>query len=132
MKNFYDSMIINRISSSNDLNSHTSKGRNVLFQDIEHLAPIEFFDTITNELMKTPYILPSGKNIDQVTLNKYLATKDDPSQATDPFTRLPFTELSKPLLNTELKTRIDLFYLTNGQSEIDRRNELRRRLLNLP
>lgn len=82
--------------------------------------------------MKNPYTLPSGKNIDETCLNKLLNTQNDCSLGSDPFTRVPFTEQSKPILNIQLKQRIDLFHATNGQSEIDRRNELRRRLFNLP
>ncbi|KAI2810711.1 RING finger protein 37 [Blomia tropicalis] len=99
---------------------------------IEHLAPVDFTDAITNELMKIPYKLPSGKNIDLTTLDKYISTFNNTNEATDPFTRLPFTNQYKPILNFELKERIDLFWSTNGQSEIDRRDQLRRRILNLP
>lgn len=80
-----------------------------LSHQIEHLAPPEFFDAITHELMKNPFLLPSGKNIDKTCLNKMLETQSDCSPPCDPFTRLPFTDQSKPVLNCELKSRIDEF-----------------------
>ena len=135
MRTFCDSLSDNRINITPNLDHlprEKTQHAHDLHQQIEHLAPAEFFDSITNELMKTPFLLPSGKNIDKITLNKYLATKNDYSPPSDPFTRVPFTDQHKPILNAELKSRIDLFYSTSGQSEIDRRNELRRRLLNLP
>lgn len=101
-------------------------------QQIEHLAPLEFFDAITNDLMKNPYTLPSGKHIDETCLYKLQVSQNDRSASCDPFTRLPWTEQNKPVLNIKLKQRIDQFHATNGQSEIDLRNEFRRKLFNLP
>jgi len=132
---FYELLNANKIENQPPPPCDLSQGRMTsrnLSQQIEHLAPPEFIDALTSDLMKMPYLLPCGKNIDQTTLNKYLATTDESNQISDPFTRIPFTEEHKPTLNVELKSRIDLFYSTNGQSEIDRRNELRRKLLNLP
>lgn len=116
-------------------NCQTREQAEVLVQDlsqqIEHLAPPEFFDCITNELMKNPYTLASGKHIDEACLHKLQVNQNDCSAGCDPFTRLPWTEQNKPVLNIKLKQRIDQFHATNGQSEVDLRNELRRRLFNL-
>ena len=140
MRHFYTStlnstttnerMLAGSSSTATTMPTNSQKRGLDLSEQLEHLAPIEFFDAITHELMRTPFTLPSGKNVDKSTLDHCLASQSDPSSgATDPFTRLPFTEERKPTLNTELKAQIDNFFATNGQSEIDRRNALRRRLL---
>lgn len=97
--------------------------------ELEQLAPLEFIDSITNEMMLTPYLLPSNKNIDRTTLERYLDGKIL-EKSKDPFTNIPFSNTHQPRINHELKSRIDLFISTNGQSEIERRQNLRNRLLN--
>lgn len=92
---------------------------------IEHLAPLEFFDSITHEFMKRPFLLPSGKNVDEQTIDK-LENKN-----LDPFTQIQFTEDYKPKYNIELKQRIDLFLSSKGQSEIDAQNKLKKKLFNI-
>lgn len=97
--------------------------------ELEQLAPIEFMDSITNEMMRTPYLLPSNKNVDKTTLERYLDGKTI-EESKDPFTNVTFSDAYKPRINHELKSRIELFINTNGQSEIERRQQLRDRLLN--
>ncbi|XP_070657299.1 RING finger protein 37 isoform X2 [Bos indicus] len=77
--------------------------------------PEEFLDPITLEIMPFPMLLPSGKVIDQSTLEKC-----NRSEATwgrvpsDPFTGVAFTPHSQPLPHPSLKARIDHFLLQHS------------------
>ncbi|XP_004840755.1 RING finger protein 37 [Heterocephalus glaber] len=78
-------------------------------------VPEEFLDPITLEIMPCPMLLPSGKVIDQSTLEKC-----NRSEATwgrvpsDPFTGIAFTPHSQPLPHPTLKARIDHFLLQHS------------------
>ncbi|KAM6163217.1 RING finger protein 37 isoform 2-T2 [Rhynchocyon petersi] len=78
-------------------------------------VPEEFLDPITQEIMPCPMLLPSGKVIDQSTLEKC-----NRSEATwgrvpsDPFTGVAFTPQSQPLPHPSLKARIDHFLLQHS------------------
>ncbi|XP_061065030.1 RING finger protein 37 isoform X5 [Eubalaena glacialis] len=78
-------------------------------------VPEEFLDPITLEIMPYPMLLPSGKVIDQSTLEKC-----NRSEATwgrvpsDPFTGVAFTPHSQPLPHPSLKARIDHFLLQHS------------------
>nr|XP_045012207.1 RING finger protein 37 isoform X2 [Jaculus jaculus] len=80
-------------------------------------VPEEFLDPITLEIMPCPMLLPSGKVIDQTTLEKC-----NQSEATwgrvpsDPFTGVAFTPQSQPLPHPSLKARIDRFLLQHSVS----------------
>ncbi|XP_066144874.1 RING finger protein 37 [Euwallacea fornicatus] len=77
--------------------------------------PDEFKDDLTYELMTIPYTLPSGKTIDQSTLEKHVESeKSFGRKPGDPFTGFKFTETLKPVLNVALKSRIDMFLLKNS------------------
>ncbi|KAM6441578.1 RING finger protein 37-like isoform 2-T5 [Liasis olivaceus] len=82
-----------------------------VLQDI----PEEFLDPITLEIMTLPMLLPSGKVIDQGTLEKC-----NRSEATwgrvpsDPFTGVAFSQHSQPLPHPSLKARIDHFLLQHN------------------
>ncbi|XP_034261019.1 RING finger protein 37 isoform X1 [Pantherophis guttatus] len=82
-----------------------------VLQDI----PEEFLDPITLEIMTLPMLLPSGKVIDQGTLEKC-----NRSEATwgrvpsDPFTGVAFSPHSQPLPHPSLKARIDHFLLQHN------------------
>ncbi|KAK9398584.1 RING finger protein 37 [Crotalus adamanteus] len=82
-----------------------------VLQDI----PEEFLDPITLEVMTLPMLLPSGKVIDQGTLEKC-----NRSEATwgrvpsDPFTGVAFGPHSQPLPHPSLKARIDHFLLQHN------------------
>ncbi|XP_054398066.1 RING finger protein 37 isoform X2 [Pongo abelii] len=82
-----------------------------IIQDV----PEEFLDPITLEIMPCPMLLPSGKVIDQSTLEKC-----NRSEATwgrvpsDPFTGVAFTPHSQPLPHPSLKARIDHFLLQHS------------------
>ncbi|XP_044753201.1 RING finger protein 37 [Coccinella septempunctata] len=77
--------------------------------------PEDFKDNLTYELMSVPMTLPSGKTIDQSTLDKHISSeKQFGRKPGDPFTGLKFTATSKPILNVALKCRIDMFLLKNS------------------
>lgn len=82
--------------------------------------PIDFVDEITCEIMSIPMTLPSGKSVDQTTLDKHQHNEALLGRSpSDPFTGIPFTTESKPVLNQALKNRIDDFLLKNkNQAEV--------------
>lgn len=97
--------------------------------DLEKIAPLEFMDALTDEIMNDPYELPSGKNIDKTSLDKYIESLNDPKDACDPFTRIPFDSNNYPKLNQNLKQRIKQFRDTNGESELEFERQRRIKLL---
>ena len=73
-------------------------------------VPEEFIDSITNEIMIDPILLPSGHSIDKTTLDKYLSEESKWLRApSDPFTQLLFTSERQPKPNSILRQRIDTF-----------------------
>lgn len=98
-----------------------SEGQQAPSSPLQELAeviqevPEEFLDPITLEIMPYPMLLPSGKVIDQSTLEKC-----NRSEATwgrvpsDPFTGIAFTPHSQPLAHPALKARIDHFLLQHS------------------
>ncbi|XP_039614986.1 RING finger protein 37 isoform X1 [Polypterus senegalus] len=77
--------------------------------------PEEFLDPITQELMTLPILLPSGKAVDQSTLEEYNKREAAWGRSpNDPFTAVPFSKDSRPLPHPCLKSRIDLFLLQKG------------------
>jgi hypothetical protein len=81
--------------------------------------PSEFIDELTHECMRMPMRLPSKKYIDKSTLDKYLSEEGSKKEAAkDPFTRLPFTSVYKPVIDETLKSRIDRFYFDNRGRQI--------------
>lgn len=78
-------------------------------------VPESFLDAITWELMTQPITLPSGKVIDQTTLEKHEQNEAVWGRPlSDPFTGIPFNEHRKPVMATALKMRIDKFLLENS------------------
>uniref|UniRef100_A0A8D0HR25 U-box domain containing 5 n=1 Tax=Sphenodon punctatus TaxID=8508 RepID=A0A8D0HR25_SPHPU len=83
--------------------------------DVIRDIPEEFLDPITLEIMPFPMLLPSGKVIDQSTLEKC-----NRSEATwgrvpsDPFTGVAFSQHSQALPHPSLKARIDHFLLQHS------------------
>lgn len=91
----------------------------------ETTIPQEFLDSLTQELMVMPMILPSGMVVDNSTLDEY--EKQEAAwgrMPNDPFTGVPFTKDSKPLPNPLLKSRIDSLLLQTGQTGIRSRNSI--------
>lgn len=80
-------------------------------------VPEEFLDPITLEIMPCPMLLPSGKVIDQSTLEKCNLSEATWGRVpSDPFTGLAFTPQSHPLPHPSLKARIDRFLLQHSIS----------------
>ncbi|PSN55467.1 RING finger protein 37 [Blattella germanica] len=80
--------------------------------------PEEFLDSITHHLMALPMILPSGKIVDQSTLEKHKVYEANWGRVPcDPFTGKIFTEFCKPVLATGLKARIDKFLVENSSKQ---------------
>ncbi|XP_012866397.1 PREDICTED: RING finger protein 37 isoform X1 [Dipodomys ordii] len=78
-------------------------------------VPEEFLDPITLEIMTCPMLLPSGKVIDQSTLEKCNRSEAAWGRVpSDPFTGVAFTPHSQPLPHTSLKARIDHFLLQHS------------------
>lgn len=77
--------------------------------------PEDFLDPITCDIMTIPLLLPSGHNIDTVTLEKHVAAERSWGRLpSDPFTGKLFSTTCKPVPNSALKVRIDKFLLTGG------------------
>ncbi|XP_061586027.1 RING finger protein 37 [Cololabis saira] len=82
--------------------------------------PEDFLDPLTQEVMMLPMLLPGGVSVDTTTLDEY--QKREASwgrQPNDPFTGVPFTSVSYPLPNPQLKGRIDHFLLQTGITRRD-------------
>lgn len=99
----------NHLSYNNSDNAQHSLSElaNIL-QDV----PEEFLDPITLEIMTFPMILPSGKVVDQSTLDKCNQSEASWGRMpSDPFTGVPYTSQSQSLPHPSLKARIDYFLL---------------------
>ncbi|KAJ7327257.1 hypothetical protein JRQ81_017016 [Phrynocephalus forsythii] len=78
-------------------------------------VPEEFLDPITLEVMTIPVLLPSGKVIDQETLEKCNRSEASWGRVpSDPFTGVAFSQHSQPLPHPSLKARIDHFLLQHS------------------
>ncbi|NXN82411.1 RNF37 protein, partial [Bombycilla garrulus] len=78
-------------------------------------VPEEFLDPITLEIMTLPMLLPSGKVIDQSTLEKCNRSEASWGRVpSDPFTGVAFSQHSQPLPHPTLKARIDHFLLQHS------------------
>ncbi|XP_055615527.1 RING finger protein 37 [Toxorhynchites rutilus septentrionalis] len=79
--------------------------------------PEDFLDELTCSIMTIPFILPSGKIVDQMTIHKHNEQEEKwGRQPSDPFTGLLYTEKRKPIFNPALKSRIDEFLLKHSDS----------------
>lgn len=77
--------------------------------------PEEFLDPITFEIMIQPVIMPSGKIINNTTMDMYEKEERRWGRGpSDPFTNVLFTESSKPVAATDLKARIDRYLSINS------------------
>lgn len=125
---FYNSNIneVNEIKE-HSMNEKTPK-RSIDFTESNPednlVVPEEFIDSITNEVMIDPILLPSGHSIDRTTLDKYLSEEAKwlrpPS---DPFTQLLFTSERHPKPNYILRQRIDSFLSQHCEKINDERLE---------
>lgn len=100
------------IASSSDTPSHSREpdaGGSLL---ISGSIPEEFLDPITSELLVLPMLLPSGKVIDQSTLDRHSRCEATWGRVpNDPFTGVPFSRHCKPVPHSTLKARLDHFLL---------------------
>lgn len=79
--------------------------------------PQDFIDSLTCDIMAIPMTLPSGNTIDRDTLEKHIENeKSFGRKPGDPFTGLKFTDSRKPVINTALKSRIDMFLMENSNN----------------
>ncbi|XP_056888132.1 RING finger protein 37 isoform X2 [Takifugu flavidus] len=84
--------------------------------------PDDFLDPITQEVMVLPMLLPSGMSVDNSTLEEHQKREATWGRApSDPFTGVPFTSVSRPVPNPQLKSRIDHFLLRNGLTGLNGR-----------
>lgn len=87
-------------------------------KSVDFKIPEDFKDDLTCEIMSIPMTLPSGKTIDQSTLEKHVNSEISfGRKPCDPFTGIKFSNTLKPVLNVALKSRIDMFVLQNSQRE---------------
>lgn len=78
-------------------------------------VPDDFIDVVTCEIMTVPMLLPCGKNVDQLTLERHNSVEASWGRIpSDPFTGVPYDDKNKPLPNVPLKVRIDKFVLENS------------------
>ncbi|XP_034178954.1 RING finger protein 37 [Osmia lignaria lignaria] len=105
-----------KIPENNDPSVTTINNKEKLESSLQ--VPECFLDAITWEIMTQPILLPSGKIIDQTTLQKHEETEAIwGRRLTDPFTGMPFSEDRKPVIANALKARIDKFLLENSNVE---------------
>lgn len=89
-------------------------------EETEFVIPEEYLDQITYEIMTLPTVLPSGKVVDQSTIEKHNSYEAQLGRLPyDPFTGQLYSETRKPIFNCSLKAQIDEFMLRNcNQKEI--------------
>ncbi|KAG4080147.1 hypothetical protein HA402_008218 [Bradysia odoriphaga] len=87
--------------------SHQPTRSNEASNQIE--IPDELCDAITHQIMTVPMTLPSGKTVDQSTIEKFNKIEATwGREPSDPFTGLAFTNNRKPIFNSALKSSIDI------------------------
>lgn len=80
-------------------------------------VPEEFLDSITCDIMAMPMILPSGKVIDRLTLEKHNQHEERWGRLpSDPYTGQCFTTERKTVFNAALKAQIDKFLLDHSEA----------------
>lgn len=87
-------------------------------QDLNNISvvdiPEQFLDVITWDIMALPMVLPSGKIVDQSTIDRHSNIEESHGRmASDPFTGKLYTSTCRPLLDAALKSEIDQFLLKN-------------------
>lgn len=106
--------IIEHKAETNSTSTTNSRQENEASEETFEV-PESFLDAITCELMTQPITLPSGKVIDQTTLEKHEQNEAIWGRSvSDPFTGIAFNEHRRPIVATALKMRIDKFLLENS------------------
>lgn len=99
-----------RTTNKRTLSSHKEWPQSIII-------PEDFIDPITCDIMCQPVTLPSGKVIDNSTLESYEKAESAWGRGlSDPFTGIPFTSSSKPIAASDLKARIDKFLCDNSNN----------------
>uniref|UniRef100_A0A8C5MZX1 U-box domain containing 5 n=1 Tax=Leptobrachium leishanense TaxID=445787 RepID=A0A8C5MZX1_9ANUR len=105
-------------TESNHMSCNSSENAMHGLSDLSHVlhnVPEDFLDQITLEIMTFPMLLPSGKVIDQNTLDKCNQSEASWGRMpSDPFTGVPFSHQSQPVYHPTLKGRIDHFLLQHS------------------
>lgn len=107
------------LCSSIDRSIDASKPSGAVVKRVE--MPGEYLDELTHELMRVPMRLPSKRYVDKSTLDRYIKenTSKNPNEPVkDPFTRMPFGPAYQPLIDEELKSKIDKFLFENGSNQL--------------
>ncbi|XP_005099435.1 RING finger protein 37 [Aplysia californica] len=95
-------------------NPHSVDAQATNSQELD--IPEDFVDPITCEVMAVPMLLPSGKNVDMGTLDRFFKSEASfGRKPRDPFTGVEFTDSCRPLPNGALKIRIDHYLLKHSQ-----------------
>lgn len=82
-------------------------------------VPEEFLDPITCDIFTIPMMLPSGKIVDIITLEKFYKAEEKWGRGrSDPFTGVLFSDNSKPVVATSLKERLDQFLMVNSNVSV--------------
>ncbi|KAF7997307.1 hypothetical protein HCN44_005584 [Aphidius gifuensis] len=106
--------IINK--TENNVENEIQKSKRNLTNGLN--IPDEFLDPITCTIMQQPVVLPSGKIIDQSTLENYEKSEANwGRKLNDPFTGVPFTDTNKPIFSPTIKARIDKFLTANCDAD---------------
>ncbi len=89
------------------------------------LIPNEFIDEITHEMIRNPIRLPSGKVVDKKTFDSFLEEQRKNIEfCKDPFTCVPFSQKYTPIIDEQLKSKIDKFLFDNRDSVLKFQNEI--------
>lgn len=106
---------VNHLMGLTSLRNTTSSCQPIITSTDDFEIPDDFKDALTFEIMTLPVTLPSGSTVDQTTLDKWIETEASYGRTgSDPFTGQKFSNVCKPLFNTALKHRIDMFLLQNA------------------
>uniref|UniRef100_A0A1B6LMX3 U-box domain-containing protein n=1 Tax=Graphocephala atropunctata TaxID=36148 RepID=A0A1B6LMX3_9HEMI len=101
------------MNQSSGTANHSTQKINICSKPIS--IPEDFIDPITCEIMPQPLVMPSGKVIDNSTLEAYQKAEQQWGRGpSDPFTGVPFHDSNKPIVASDLKARIDKFLSDNS------------------
>lgn len=103
--------------STHEIISSVKEIENDVCQPNVTSIPEDLLDEITCEIMTIPMILPSGKAVDQRTIERHNQQEETwGRQPSDPFTGLVYTDTRKPIFNAALKSSIDQFLIKHSDS----------------
>ena len=98
--------------SSALMKDHSDLHSAVRKNNAHHQIPECLLDPLVLNMMEIPILLPSGYTIDQKTLDKHVQSQAEWGRPpSDPFTGLTFNDKRKPVVNAQLKMKLDSFML---------------------